>query len=320
MNEEEKKVEEQVDSNVDASVKEENVNVENKVDVSVEASQEQVTESVVENAPVEVDNETVIEANVNEEASVEDVVTEGTIEEVTVEVDSDSFNTLNETEISENSVFNKVEESSVTGMKEGQEHLNEKKGFPFFMILMLVLVIVIAFNIDSMGTLVEKVKNLKKQPEVTDEKKKEEKEENLIGKDLSLDDIKKALDSSSIVTEFEKTNNIELNSTIVENKLIITTTNYLNIPDVSNLTVEFVHVNHILTANVELSNSEFGKEMSIILIKEIGSLQEVDSIALDNYLREHLYEATLDMGFELTNSEDGNNTYRIMTNVKFKIA
>lgn len=320
MNEEEKKVEEQVESNVDVSVSEENVNVENNTDVSVEVSQEQVVEPVVENTPVEVDNETVIEANVNEEANVEDVATKGTIEEVTVEVDSDAFNSLDEAEVSEKSVFNKVEESTVTGMKEGQEHLTEKKGFPFFMVLMLILVIVIAFNIDSMGTLVEKVKNLKKQPEVTDEKKKEEKEENLIGKDLSLDDIKKALDSSSVVTEFEKTNNIELNSTIVENKLIITTTNYLNIPDVSNLTVEFVHVNHILTANVELNNSEFGKEMSVILIKEIGSLQEMDAIALDNYLREHLYEATLDMGFELTNSEDGNNTYRIMTNVKFKIA
>ena len=45
----------------------------------------------------------------------------------------------------------------------------------------------------------------------------------------------------------------------------------------------------------------------------------MNSVELDNYLKDNLYSTTLDKGFELTNSEDGNNTYRIMTNVIFKI-
>lgn len=275
-------------------------------------SQIQTATEVVQESTAQVESETVIEANVNQE-----VVPQGTIQEVTVEVDSESFNSLSESEVSENSVFNKQEEVVAGGMKEGQEHVNEKKGFPFFMVFMLILVIVISFNIDKLELVKEKLKDLKKDNKVVEEKK--EKEES-VAKELTLADIKKAMEASGLVVEFEKIHNIEININVVDNKLILTTTNYLNIPEVSGFTVEFVHDKHILTANVELSNSEFAKEMTILLIKEIGLLQGIGSTELDNYLKDNLYTTTLDKGFELTNSEDGNNTYRIMTNVIFKIA
>ena len=305
--------------NVDNNVSHVNSDLENVVsnDVVSAPSQENTVIETVQAPVAQVESETVIEANVNQEVAEEVVVPQGTIQEVTVEVDSASFNSLSESEVSENSVFNKQEEVVATGMKEGQEHVNEKKGFPFFMVFMLILVIVISFNIDKLDIVKEKLKGLKKENKVVEEKK--EKEES-VAKELTLADIKKTLEASGLVVEFEKIHNIEININVVGNKLVLTTTNYLNIPDVSGFTVEFIHDNHILTANVELVNNEFAKEMTILLIKEIGLLQGISSTELDNYLKEKLYTTTLDKGFELTNSEDGNNTYRIMTNVIFKIA
>ena len=305
--------------NVDNNVSHVNSDLENVVsnDVVSAPSQENTVIETVQAPVAQVESETVIEANVNQEVAEEVVVPQGTIQEVTVEVDSASFNSLSESEVSENSVFNKQEEVVATGMKEGQEHVNEKKGFPFFMVFMLILVIVISFNIDKLDIVKEKLKGLKKENKVVEEKK--EKEES-VAKELTLADIKKTLEASGLVVEFEKIHNIEININVVGNKLVLTTTNYLNIPDVSGFTVEFIHDNHILTANVELVNNEFAKEMTILLIKEIGLLQGISSTELDNYLKEKLYTTTLDKGFELTKSEDGNNTYRIMTNVIFKIA
>lgn len=267
-------------------------------------------------AKPEITSETVIEADVNHEVVETPQNNVGTIEEVTVQVDSDAFNTLNEGEVSENSVFNKKEEVVVTGMKEGQEHFAEKKGFPWFMVLALILVIVIACNVDKIDGIVQKIKEKQKEPAPTEEKKEEEEK---VGKELSLNDIKTALDSSELVVDFEKRHTVELNIVILDNKLVFTTTDYLNLEGVDNLTVEFVHDKHILTANVEYNDSEFGKEIAILLIKEIGILQGMNLVELENYVDKNLYTMTLDKGFELTNSEDGNNSYRIMTNVIFKI-
>ena len=51
--------------------------------------------------------------------------------------------------------------------------------------------------------------------------------------------------------------------------------------------------------------------MSIILIKEIALLQNVNTANLTNFVNDNLYTMTIDKGFELTHSEDGNNTYKI---------
>lgn len=306
---------ENVDNNVGV-VNNGSENVTSNESVVSAPSQIETAPEVAQAPAVQVESETVIEANVNQEVT-EEVVPQGTIQEVTIEVDSASFNSLSESEVSENSVFNKQEEVVSTGMKEGQEHVNEKKSFPFFMVFMLVLVIVISFNIDKLELVKEKLKRLKEDDKIVEKNK--EKEES-VAKELTLADIKKAMDASGLVVEFEKIHNIEININVVDNKFILTTTNYLNIPEVSGFTVEFVHDKHILTANVELSNNEFAKEMTILLIKEIGLLQGIGLKELDNYLKGNLYTTTLDKGFELTNSEDGNNTYRIMTNVIFKIA
>ena len=303
--------------NVDSNVGSVNDGLENVIssDVVSVPTQPGIVAEVVQDSTPHVSSETVIEANVNQEV-VEEALPQGTIQEVTVQVDSTAFNSLSENEVSENSVFNKKEEVAPTGMKEGQEHVNEKKGFPFFMVFMLILVVVVSFNIDKMDIVKEKLKGLKKDNKVVEEKEKKED----VAKELTLADIKKAMDASGLVVEFEKINNIEISINVVDDKLILTTTNYLNISEVSGFTVEFVHDKHILTANVELKDNEFAKEMTILLIREIGSLQGINSLELENYLKESLYTTTLDKGFELTNSEDGNNTYRIMTNVIFKIA
>ena len=295
-----------------------------EVPVQVEAAPVNpvVTQEVVQPAvetPItpEVTSETVIEADVNHEVEEATQNIVGTIEEVTVQVDSNAFNTLSESEVSENSIFNKKDEVVAGGMKEGQEHLNEKKGFPFFMIFALVLVIVIACNVDKIDGILQKIKEKQKEPETKEEEKKEKEEK--VAKELTLSEIKTALDSSELVVDFEKRHTVELNVVVVDNKLVLTTTDYLNIEEIDSLVVDFVHANHILTATVEFNTTEFGKEMAILLIKEIGALQGMNSVELDNYLKDNLYTTTLDKGFELTNSEDGNNTYRIMTNVIFKI-
>ena len=311
------KVEEPIVQEATQPVAEASVKVEPVVETAPAIVVQEVAQPAVE-TPItpEVTSETVIEADVNHEVEEATQNIVGTIEEVTVQVDSNAFNTLSEGEVSENSIFNKKDEVVAGGMKEGQEHLNEKKGFPFFMIFALVLVIVIACNVDKIDGIIQKIKEKQKAPETKEEvNDKEEK----VAKVLTLDEIKTALDSSELVVDFEKRHTVELNVVVVDNKLVLTTTDYLNIEEIDSLVVEFVHANHILTATVEFNTMDFGKEMTILLIKEIGALQGMNSVELDNYLKENLYTTTLDKGFELTNSEDGNNTYRIMTNVIFKI-
>jgi len=96
-------------------------------------------------------SETVINADVN--TVVEEVKPEiaiGSVEEVSVVVDSDTFNNLNESEIAANSVFNKKEDDVVDGiLKEGKENSIDKKGFPYFMVFVFILVVFVAFFIDD---------------------------------------------------------------------------------------------------------------------------------------------------------------------------
>jgi len=264
-------------------------------------------------------SETVINADVN--TVVEEVKPEiaiGSVEEVSVVVDSDTFNNLNESEIAANSVFNKKEDDVVDGiLKEGKENSIDKKGFPYFMVFVFILVVFVAFFIDDITVLVEKYQESK--TETVDESISKDDNESEVKKSVTLEEIKKSFANSKEIIDFEKQYGIELVIDIKDNILTFTTTNYFDLMSSSNLTVSYELENNILTAICDMGNSEFGKQMTIFLIKEIAKLQGVTSVNLDSYVEQNLYALTIIDGFELTNSEDGNNTYMVATNVKLNI-
>lgn len=266
-----------------------------------------------------VTSETVISTDVNVTLDEQkNVVNVGSIEEVSVTVDSNLFNNLSESEISKDSVFNKKDDPGlVTGMKEGQEHLNEKKKFPFFMVFVFLIVVVSAFFIDDIVAFIEEYRNQKANVEG-----KGTVEDSVVepAKIVSLEEIKTSFENSTEVIDFEKTNSIELTIITNENNISFTTTNYLDPTSELTLSVTFELNNNVLMAVCDISNSEFGKQMSIFLVKEIAKLQGVDSSKVDTYINDNLYTLTIDKGFEFTNSEDGNNTYKVATNIKLDIA
>ncbi len=251
-------------------------------------------------------SETVIDTDAN--TVVEDTKNEATIEEVSVVVDSNDFNTLKEGEVSADSVFNKQnEEATGTGMKEGVSYSNEKKKFPFFMLLMLIVLIGCAFFIDDITKFVEDYMETKEQEEKnpTNEEEKEEK------KTITLTQIKDRLYASVNMASFENENKVKVDVSATDNTLTFVTTNYLQPNSKDNLVVEYTLENNVLTTICTASNDEFGLAMSIILIKEVALLQNVNTANLTNFVNDNLYTMTIDKGFELTHSEDGNNTYKI---------
>lgn len=251
-------------------------------------------------------SETVIDTDAN--TVVEEKKDEMKIEEVSVVVDSNDFNTLKESEVSANSVFNKkTEEATGTGMKEGVTYSNEKKKFPFFMVLMLIVLIVCAFFIDDITKFIEDYKEKNQQEEQTPSSE-EPKEENKV---ITLEQIKEKLDSSVNMAAFENENKVKVDVSATDNQLIFVTTNYLQPNSKDNLVVEYTLENNVLTTICTASNDEFGLAMSIILIKEVALLQNVNTANLTNFINDNLYTMTIDKGFELTHSEDGNNTYKI---------
>lgn len=297
-----------------AEVKAEETNVE--VPAEEELTSNEVPAESTQEAVIS--SETVIEADVNAEISTNEEVVVGTIEEVSVAVDSDSFNNLSEAEVSENSVFNKKEAVVEGSMKEGAEV--EKKGFPFFMILVFIGMVVAAFYIDDIVVAVQKYQDSKK-PVVEDDvvKKDENKDNKVKAKTLTLTEIYNSLSKSKYVIDFETKSNIELSILTEDNNLLFTTTNYLN-NSVENSTLDahFKVENNILSINTTMDNSAFSLEMAIILVKEIAFLQDVTIADLDSYISNNLYTQTIDKGFEFTNSEDGNNFYQIAMNVKLE--
>ena len=300
-------------------------------------SEEQVKKEEVDTSQVKVDtpkedvqsdseanvvSETVIEADVNNAVS-EKTDTENNsslIEEVSITADSEAFNTLNENEISENSVFNKKNETETTTstMKEGQEFDNQKKGFPFFMVFVLIAVIVFTFFIDDIVTYFnENYINKKVAEEETEEQKEKEKEPEV--KSVNLEELKASLEKSEDISNYPTEVSVEVS----ENTLTMTTnpvppaaTPYVQMPPLS---VNFVLENDVLTAACDANNSGFGLDMSVIIIKEIAKIQEVDNSKIDDFLEDNKFTLTIEKGFELTHSEDGNNVYKIATNIKLNV-
>ncbi len=258
---------------------------------------------------VQSESNVVSETTINADANtvVEEKKDETTIEQVSVVVDSNDFNTLKEGEVSADSVFNKENEAATgKGMKEGVEYSNEKKKFPFFMTLMLILLVVCGFYVEDITKYINEYMEKKNQEEQTPTSPPEEEQ-----KVIALSQIKEKLDSSVNMAAFENENKVEVDVTTTDNKITFVTKNYLQPNSQDNLVVDYVLENNVLVTTCTASNSDFGLAMSVILIKEVALLQNVNTANLTNFVNDNLYTMTIDKGFELTHSEDGNNTYKI---------
>ena len=305
-------------------VEEAPVVVEQPVESTPVVEEDKVEEQVeVVESEANVVSETVIAADINTEVEEEtQPVVMGTIDEVSVTVDSESFNTLKEDEISEKSVFkNPTVTSDATSMKEGMDKQPEKKGFPFFMLLIFILVVGAAFFIDDISLWVKEYQASKNKKTETEEKvdtKEEEEKEEDQAKVLTLTEIDDAVKNSSLLFTFEAEKNIEITPILEANKITYTTTNYIDLTG-SAFKVEYVFENNVLTSEVDVANSDFGYQMSIIIVKEIAKLQGLTSTEIDNYVLEKAETNTLDNGFEFIKNEDGSSTYKIATNVKVDI-
>ena len=296
-----------------------------------------VVESVVETAPVEatpvveentapIVSETVISADVNVEVKDEVSAAVGTIDEVSVTVDSDLFNSVNDSEISEKSVFKKPETNNTeTTMKEGMETQNEKKGFPFFMFIIFILVVFAAFFIDDISVWVKEYRDSKnKQPAVEEKEETKDKDENKTeekteqARVLTLTEIDDAMKNSTLLFNFEAEKNIEVTSLLEADKITYTTTNYNDLTG-SSFKVEYTFEKNILYTVVDSYNNDFARQMSIILVKEIAKLQGVTSTDIDKYVLEKADTNKIDNGFEFTVNEDGSAVYKIATDIKVDI-
>lgn len=274
---------------------------------------------VAEVSTPSVTSETVISTDVNqvmpETETNATVDASSAIQEVSVNADVDAFNNLKESEISESSVFNKKDDGEAvgTGMKEGQVYDNHKRGTPIFMIIMLVLVIIVAFFVNDIVAFVDNFFN--KPPEEISSPKDEQ------DKTVDLTSISKAMSESDLLFSFAQKHNIKVDVQVEENHLLLTTTNYLNpVADQKSLQAQYDLQNGILSTSCDINNTSFCRDMSIILVEEVAALNGVTSEKLDKFVQDNLYTMTIDKGFAFSNSEDGNNTYLIATNVKLNVA
>ena len=234
-------------------------------------------------------SETVVEANAQETVQEkENVVDSGQLEEISVVADSDSFNNLKETDISPNSVFNKKEDNNNigTGMKEGEEYDNKKKGFPVFAVIVVIITIVIAFNIETFSGFINNLLNGKNNNVEKDTNEQVEKDDNEKG--ISLNEIKDALEKSSNLNDFQQNYDVKIDIQAEGDILSITTTDYINKNNLKYLTVNYVLKDGVLTAICDFDNSEFGRQMSLYIIEEIAVLQGLERSEVKTFINDNM--------------------------------
>ena len=128
------------------------------------------------------------------------------------------------------------------------------------------------------------------------------------------------MEESDLLFSFAQKHNIKVDVQFDENHLLLTTNNYLNpIDGQKTLQAQYELQNGILSASCDINNTNFCRDMSIILVEEVAVLNGVASENLDKFVQDNLYTMTIDKGFAFSNSEDGNNTYLIATNVKLNV-
>lgn len=214
-----------------------------------------------------VDSETVIGTDVN--VSVEEVKEEiltGSIQEVSVNADSVAFNMLSETEVSPNSVFNKSEEIPKIsgGMKEGQENNVEQKGFPIFMIIVFVILIIGAFFIDKIVLFANNIFNKeeiveqssKKDDDVEEEKNENDKndEKNQVDfSKLTLNDLDKQMKKE--ISE-HSSSNYDVSTVVEKNKYIINFVGKGEELSDYKLVVELDYKDGVLSSSISVNTSD----------------------------------------------------------------
>ncbi len=205
----------------------ENKNVDNVVDNDENKERLEKNKTILASSPLAVDSSSInVNSTKDTPESVTNVVSEtqidtnakemvlekeeevGAFEEVSVTVDSSSLD-LKPEEINQDSVFNKVVETKEEKVNMGEE----KHKFPFFVVLVFILIIVFAFNLDKVNEYV-KQKMAERNGVVEEEVEKKV-------SIYSLEDIKTLLDESTYLSEYSRTieSNIDLNIDLSTNKM-----------------------------------------------------------------------------------------------------
>ena len=173
------------------------------------------------------------------------------------------------------------------------------------MVLFFIILIVIAFNIDKVSIFIKEYINGKEQP-IEEENKPVKKEEIKV---LTLVEIKKALENSEYITNFETNNSIEIQiSTDEEKELTISTTDYLN-SGIDPLAIEYKLDTNIISATCENKVSSYCTDINNFVLIEILKLRGDTNT---NDIKVAITTATIDKnGFSMTVSDTGVVSYSI---------
>ena len=225
-------------------------------------------------------SETVIDTDLNN-LVFEEEQKEGAFEEVSLTLDNSALD-LNESEINPNSIFNKTESVNETN-QEPVKMGEEKHNFPFFMVFVFLIVIVLAFNIETVTEYINKFLN--KNVGVQEEPKEEPKK-----KEILLKDIQIKLNDSEVINEFKNDKKVEVSINLDEanNKLSFTTTNYIKLNNSETLTVIFEKEDTDLVATCTDESIEFCEVVTTATVLSIAKIEGTYNKELENYLKENI--------------------------------
>lgn len=276
---------------------------------AVDSSSIDVNATNVENIASEsnVVSETVVDTDAKEMILEKEEKQNQTIQEVSVTVEANSLDVKPE-ETSEGSVFNKKEEKVSEEPAKLGEDTQTKKRFPFFMVLFFIILIVIAFNIDKVSIFIKEYINGKEQP-IVEENKPVKKEEIKV---LTLVEIKKALENSKYITNFETNNSIKIQiSTDEEKELTISTTDYLS-SGIDPLAIEYKLDTNVISATCENKVSSYCTDINnFVLIETLKLRGDTNTNILDD-IKVAITTATIDKnGFSMTVGDTGVVSYSI---------
>ncbi len=274
-------------------------------------------------------SETVIDTDLNN-AVVEEVQASATFEEVSLTLDSNSLD-LTEEENDPNSIFNRVETKTDnnTPAKMGEE----KHKFPYFMIIIFILLIVAAFNMEVISGFISKYILNEPTEEIEPVKKKEEvpketENEYILNEPIKVSQLLTKLDESKVISTYAAEKNIEINISYddVNKKLSFLTSNYLNIEGKDNIDVEYTVEDDSISTEFDDTTKEFNQLIIKAIVLALGDLEglnkndyetkvidTIDNLFNDNY-KTHIYSVTS----SYSTLSDINNTYKVTISLLYK--
>lgn len=242
-------------------------------------------------------SETIIDTDLNN-LVFEEEEKAGSFEEVSLSLDSSSLD-INEDEINPNSVFNKIETNEQNGV-ETTKIGEEKHKFPFFMLFIFIIVIVLAFNIETVTEIINKYLN---KTEPVEEEKEEPKK-----KEILLNDIIIELNKSEIISSFKNSKNVEVAINLDEsnNSLSFTTSNYLKLSASDTITVTFNKEESDLVTTCTDETMEFCEVVTTATVLSISKIEGTYSEELETYLKENIVFGAINIdGFSETPISEG---------------